>query len=1120
MQKFKKMRHLLRRKLRFILGTMALFCALMLSPSLMQSANAASYTADLYYGNVTFCTSGTNNYVTYYASDGRHDVGITDSTTIIVTQTDYEDTSTSNRILIGSGDTDFAVNINVKLAGVNIDTSSNTSYGLCAFCIVDGFDANVYLTLQSGTTNTLQSADDNAGLQVTGDGNVTIQGTGTLYAYGGNYGAGIGGNDGNNAGHINIAGGKIFAYGGDSSDTDDINSGGAGIGGGRNGTGGTIYIYGGTVTANGGNSSAGIGGGCYASGGKITISSGTVNAVGGNGGDNIMTGYSGGAGIGGGYQGSGGTINISGGTVTATGGRTASEDNGGGAGIGGGGCGNGGTIGISGGTVRATGGGCGNNTNTNTSGAGLGGGGWGEGGTISISGGVVYAKRGEGVYAAYDIGSCRAHTSDIPDGGELTITDDAVIILINDDVNSTVSTSTHAHYSDVDTRLLGLNLTTNYNSVGVYIPSSMITNTTCKVTYDANNSTNNTTISSCDASDTIDLLSTTNFSLDGYYLANWNTKADGSGKTYALGASVQIFGDTTFYAVWERTSFDINYNANGGDGDTYTVTYTAQATITLSDGTAFSKDYYYLAGWCTTTDDSGKLYDVEDTLEITEDMTLYAVWAEIEVTSLTISDGAIALSTGNSYPLTVDVLPTDAYDQSITWNSADESIATVDEDGIVSAISNGYTTITGTHDALTVTCVVVVTDILYNYNLASGSTMTISATDYTSGSATWTSSDTAVATINDGLVTAVSQGYAEITVAVDGTSQTVGVVVYDQAVTSVVLSRSTASLIVDEVLQLQAIVSPDDAADSTVTWSSSDTAIAAVSTSGVVTAVSSGTATITATSGGQSDSCTITIMPITNADLSSLSLSTGSLAFSSAITDYYLTVGSDVTSIDLTASADDAKAVMLLDGTILSQGGTASIPLSVGDNTVEIMVIAQDATTKTYTVTINRGTSDATLSSLTLTDGMLSPSFDTATYAYTATVANAVTSLTVTPTATDNAATVTVNGQDASTDVSLSVGSNTVTVQVTGSDGVTTKTYTVTVTRQEEITITNTSLSIGIVGAAYSVTMAAEGGTDLFTWSATGLPDYLSLDSSTGVLSGTPELTDVGNLQRNHYRNR
>ena len=251
---------------------------------------------------------------------------------------------------------------------------------------------------------------------------------------------------------------------------------------------------------------------------------------------------------------------------------------------------------------------------------------------------------------------------------------------------------------------------------------------------------------------------------------------------------------------------------------------------------------------------------------------------------------------------------------------------------------------------------------------------------------------------------------------------------------------------------------------------------------------------------------------VSNADLSRLSLSPDVLSFDAATTSYYLTVGSDVTSVDLTASASDSKAVMLLDGAILSQGGTESIPLNVGDNTVEIMVIAQDATTKTYTVTINRGTSDATLSGLILSDGSLSPSFNSTTYAYTVTVANAVTSLTVTPTAADNASTVTVNGADATTPVSLTIGSNTITVKVTGSDGVTTKSYTITVTRQAEITITNASLPVSIVGGAYSVTMAAEGGDGNFTWSATGLPasNNLALDSATGILSGTPVDGDEG----------
>lgn len=250
---------------------------------------------------------------------------------------------------------------------------------------------------------------------------------------------------------------------------------------------------------------------------------------------------------------------------------------------------------------------------------------------------------------------------------------------------------------------------------------------------------------------------------------------------------------------------------------------------------------------------------------------------------------------------------------------------------------------------------------------------------------------------------------------------------------------------------------------------------------------------------------------VSNANLSSLSLSACTLSFGAETTDYYVTVGSDVTSIDLTASASDAKAVMLLDGTILAQNGTKTISLSTGENTVEIMVIAQDATLKKYTLTINRGNSDATLSNMTLSDGTLSPAFNTTTYAYTATVLNSVDSLTVTPTTTDNSATVTVGGNSAATSVNLTVGTNTISVEITGSDGVTTKEYTITVTRRAEITITNTSLPVSIIGGNYSVTMAAEGGDGSFSWSATGLPATLSINSATGVISGTPGDADKGN---------
>ncbi|WKY46179.1 cadherin-like beta sandwich domain-containing protein [Eubacteriaceae bacterium ES2] len=95
---------------------------------------------------------------------------------------------------------------------------------------------------------------------------------------------------------------------------------------------------------------------------------------------------------------------------------------------------------------------------------------------------------------------------------------------------------------------------------------------------------------------------------------------------------------------------------------------------------------------------------------------------------------------------------------------------------------------------------------------------------------------------------------------------------------------------------------------------------------------------------------------VSNADLANLSLSGGSLSpyFDPGITTYYTSVGSDVDTIELTASASDTKAVMLLNGALLSQGSSKTIPLSPGNNEVELMVVAQDASTQTYSLTINR----------------------------------------------------------------------------------------------------------------------------------------------------------------------
>jgi trimeric autotransporter adhesin len=105
--------------------------------------------------------------------------------------------------------------------------------------------------------------------------------------------------------------------------------------------------------------------------------------------------------------------------------------------------------------------------------------------------------------------------------------------------------------------------------------------------------------------------------------------------------------------------------------------------------------------------------------------------------------------------------------------------------------------------------------------------------------------------------------------------------------------------------------------------------------------------------------------------------------------------------------------------------------------------------------------SNADLSNLALSAGTLAPAFAAATTSYTASVANAVTSITLTPTAADINSTITVNGNavtsgNPSGGIALSVGANIITTVVTAQDAVTTKTYTVTVTRAAAGTATLT----------------------------------------------------------------
>jgi uncharacterized repeat protein (TIGR02543 family) len=230
---------------------------------------------------------------------------------------------------------------------------------------------------------------------------------------------------------------------------------------------------------------------------------------------------------------------------------------------------------------------------------------------------------------------------------------------------------------------------------------------------------------------------------------------------------------------------------------------------------------------------------------------------------------------------------------------------------------------------------------------------------------------------------------------------------------------------------------------------------------------------------------TVTRALSTDATLSALAQSSGTLSptFATSTESYTVSVANSVTSTTVTPTRTQGNATITVNGTSVTSGSASgAISLSIGSNTINVVVTAQDgATTKTYTVTVTRAASTvATLSNLVLSSGTLSPTFAIGTTSYTASVANSVaTGYTVTATKSEsNATTVQYLGATGTTlfTGALAVGPNVIRTVVTAQDGTTTSTYTVTVTR-----LSNNATLSALVLSSGTLSPTFESGTASYT---------------------------------------
>ena len=252
--------------------------------------------------------------------------------------------------------------------------------------------------------------------------------------------------------------------------------------------------------------------------------------------------------------------------------------------------------------------------------------------------------------------------------------------------------------------------------------------------------------------------------------------------------------------------------------------------------------------------------------------------APIAVTSVTLDSSSITLVEGETYELMATVSPSNAENKKVIWTSSNSSVASVKE-GVVTALKAGKATVTAKSDdgGKTATCEVTVNAKVYpvtsvslnksTATLTEGETLTLTATvnpsNATNKNVSWKSSNTSVATVSNGKVTAVKAGSATITVTTEDGDKTATCEVTVKAivnVTSVSLNKTTASLTEGESLTLTASINPYNATNKNVTWKSSNTSVATVS-NGKVTAVKAGSATITVTTkdGNKTATCSVTV---------------------------------------------------------------------------------------------------------------------------------------------------------------------------------------------------------------------------------------------------------------------
>ncbi|HEX6493871.1 MAG TPA: Ig-like domain-containing protein [Acidobacteriaceae bacterium] len=449
----------------------------------------------------------------------------------------------------------------------------------------------------------------------------------------------------------------------------------------------------------------------------------------------------------------------------------------------------------------------------------------------------------------------------------------------------------------------------------------------------------------------------------------------------------------------------------------------------------------------------------------------------------------------------------------VTWSTSDGTIATISRSGVATGKSAGIATISATTSGIkgsasltirnarltsiilspTAPSVVVKNAIQFT---ATGLYSDGSSSDLTS-LVTWSSSSKSIATINgSGFATTAKAGTTTISAAFAGApTVSTSLTVIPITLQSIAVTPLNSSALTGTTVQYTAIGSYSDGSTAnittSVTWSSSQTTVATIRSSGLASAVGQGIATIKATSSGVSGSTSLTV----TASLSSISISPSSASLALGLAQQFKATAhySDGTTSDVTTLASWTSSVVAV-ATVSNNAGVQGLATSLATGTTSIAASYQGHTSVPATLTVN----SAALVSIAVSPLSASIALGTsqqfiATGTYTDGSTKAITTSVSWVSSTPTVATIGVSG----TAVSRTVGTTT----ITSSSGSISGSATLFVSPAALVSISVTPLSLSLPKGVSQQFTAAGIYTDGSTQNITSSVQWTSSDPSVVSIS-------------------